>query len=56
MTLDTHIEEVQVRFILVVTDVVPNYLVTVPLYRGISHKFGEALVNYVFCKHNPQAI
>ena len=41
------------RFIIVVTDEVTNYLVTVLLYSGISHEAGEALTNYAFCKHGP---
>ena len=42
------------RFILGVTDEVTTYLVTIPLYRGTSCEVGEALMNYVFCKHSPQ--
>ena len=38
------------RFILVVTDDVPNYLVTVLLHEEL-HEIGEALTNNVFCKH-----
>ena len=38
------------EFILVVTDEVTNYLVTIPLYRGSSHEIAEAVINYVFCK------
>ena len=38
------------RFILVATDEVTNYLVTIPLYIGTSH---EIFVNYVFCKYGP---
>ena len=37
-------------FILVVTDEVTNYLVTIQLWRGASHEVVEALLNYVFCK------
>ena len=38
------------RFILVVTDEVTNYLVTIPFHRGTSPEIGDALINYVFCK------
>ena len=41
-------------FILVVTDEVLNYLVTVLLYRGTSYKVGEALINDLFCKYGPR--
>ena len=36
------------KFIPVVADDV-----TISLYIGILHKVGEALINYVFCKHSP---
>ena len=41
------------RFILVIADEVTNYLVTIAFYRRTSHKVGEALINYVFCKYGP---
>ena len=36
------------KFILVVTDIVTNYLVNILLYKGISHEAGEAHKNLVF--------
>ena len=42
-------------FILVVTEEVANYLVTVHVYRDTSHEAGEALVNHLFCKHGPSS-
>ena len=39
------------KFILVVTDKVPNYLVTIPLYRRALHEVREALINHMFYKH-----
>ena len=41
------------KFILVVTDEVTTYLVTIPLIGGTSHKVEEALINHVFGKHGP---
>ena len=41
------------KFILVVADEVPNYLVTITLYRGTSHDIVETLINKVFYKHAP---
>ena len=41
------------KFILAVADKVTNYLITMPLYRGISHKVREAHINHVFCKYGP---
>ena len=44
------------RFILVVTNEVTNYLVTIPLHRGTSHDVGEALINYVFENMAPSCL
>ena len=41
------------KFILVVTDEVTNYLVTIPLYRGPSHKARETLIIMNFVNISP---
>ena len=41
------------KFILSVTNEVVNDLIAILLYRGTLHEVGEALINYVFCKHAP---
>ena len=40
-------------FILVVTDNVTTYLVTIPLYKGTSHEIADELLNYLSHKHHP---
>ena len=44
------------KFILVVKGEVTNYLVTITLYRGISYKFRDTLINHIFCKCDPLVI
>ena len=39
------------KFILVVTDEVTNYLVTIPFYRRTCYVIEVVLINHVFCKH-----
>ena len=40
------------RFILVFTNGVTNYLVTIPFYRATSNEAGEVLTYYVFHKYD----
>ena len=39
-------------FILVLTDKVPSFMVTIPIHHGWSDEIGDALIKYEFSKYS----